>query len=141
MSEESLDGYGDPLHNTPLAAPYGSEVLIALLDNLQLGLHAIVQTELTMSGGRASPQRMAARAAMRSPTRTAPCNSQPRPAAKDCNLVIFIAKCPVTLGQSSTSVRLKILFKLQRPFTPLTHGSCEKRRTTRREKSLKSLGL
>jgi len=60
MFDDSFDGNGDPMHNTPLfrqdlAAPYGSEGLIARLDNFSNLVYTTLfdQTELTTSGGRA----------------------------------------------------------------------------------------
>jgi len=60
MFDDSFDGNGDPMHNTPLfrqdlAAPYGSEGLIARLDNFSNLVYTTLfdQTELTTKGGRA----------------------------------------------------------------------------------------
>jgi len=60
MFDDSFDGNGDPMHNTPLfrqdlAAPYGSEGLIARLDNFSNLVYTSLfdQTELTTKGGRA----------------------------------------------------------------------------------------
>lgn len=60
MFDDSFDGNGDPMHNTPLfrqdlAAPYGSEGLIARLDNFSNLVYTTLfdQTELTTPGGRA----------------------------------------------------------------------------------------
>jgi hypothetical protein len=60
MFDDSFDGNGDPMHNTPLfrqdlAAPYGSEGLIARLDNFSNLVFTTLfdQTELTTPGGRA----------------------------------------------------------------------------------------
>ncbi|MEP6633774.1 MAG: c-type cytochrome [Luteimonas sp.] len=60
MFDDSFDGNGDPMHNTPLfrqdlAAPYGSEGLIARLDNFGNLVYTTLfdQTELTTKGGRA----------------------------------------------------------------------------------------
>ncbi len=60
MFDDSFDGNGDPMHNTPLfrqdlAAPYGSEGSIARLDNFSNLVYTTLfdQTELTTSGGRA----------------------------------------------------------------------------------------
>ena len=60
MFDDSFDGNGDPMHNTPLfrqdlAAPYGSEGLIARLDNFSNLVYTTLfdQTLLTTKGGRA----------------------------------------------------------------------------------------
>lgn len=60
MFDDSFDGNGDPMHNSPLfrqdlAAPYGSEGLIARLDNFSNLVYTTLfdQTELTTRGGRA----------------------------------------------------------------------------------------
>ena len=60
MFDDSFDGNGDPMHNPPLfrqdlAAPYGSEGLIARLDNFSNLVYTTLfdQTELTTKGGRA----------------------------------------------------------------------------------------
>jgi hypothetical protein len=60
MFDDSFDGNGDPMHNTPffrqdLAAPYGSEGLIARLDNFSNLVYTTLfdQTALTTKGGRA----------------------------------------------------------------------------------------
>lgn len=60
MFDDSFDGNGDPMHNTPLfrqdlAAPYGSEGLITKLDNFSNLVYTTLfdQTELTTPGGRA----------------------------------------------------------------------------------------
>lgn len=60
MFDDSFDGNGDPMHNTPLfrqdlAAPYGSEGAIAKLDNFSNLVYTSLfdQTMLTTPGGRA----------------------------------------------------------------------------------------
>ena len=60
MFDDSFDGNGDPMHNSPLfrqdlAAPYGSEGSIARLDNFGNLVYTTLfdQTELTTKGGRA----------------------------------------------------------------------------------------
>ncbi len=60
MFDDSFDGNGDPMHNTPLfrqdlAAPFGSEGLIARLDNFSNLVFTTLfdQTMLTTPGGRA----------------------------------------------------------------------------------------
>jgi cytochrome c2 len=60
MFDDSFDGNGDPMHNTPLfrqdlAAPYGSEGLIVKLDNFSNLVYTTLfdQTQLTTPGGRA----------------------------------------------------------------------------------------
>ncbi len=60
MFDDSFDGNGDPMHNTPLfrqdlAAPYGSEGLIARLDNFSNLVYTSLfdLTALTTPGGRA----------------------------------------------------------------------------------------
>ena len=60
MFDDTFDGNGDPMHNTPLfrqdlAAPYGSEGLIARLDNFSNLVYTTLfdQTMLTTPGGRA----------------------------------------------------------------------------------------
>ena len=60
MFDDSFDGNGDPMHNTPLfrqdlAAPFGSEGLIAKLDNFSNLVYTTLfdQTMLTTPGGRA----------------------------------------------------------------------------------------
>ena len=60
MFDDSFDGNGDPMHNTPLfrqdlAAPYGSEGLIARLDNFSNLVYTSLfdLTVLTTPGGRA----------------------------------------------------------------------------------------
>jgi cytochrome c2 len=60
MFDDSFDGNGDPMHNSPLfrqdlAAPYGSEGSIARLDNFSNLVYTALfdQTELTTKGGRA----------------------------------------------------------------------------------------
>ena len=60
MFDDSFDGNGDPMHNTPLfrqdlAAPYGSEGLIAKLDNFSNLVYTSLfdQTMLTTPAGRA----------------------------------------------------------------------------------------
>ncbi|MGI8496647.1 MAG: hypothetical protein ACR2OG_03560 [Gemmatimonadaceae bacterium] len=60
MFDDTFDGNGDPMHNTPLfrqdlAAPYGSEGTIARLDNFSNLVYTSLfdQTMLTTSGGRA----------------------------------------------------------------------------------------
>jgi len=60
MFDDSFDGNGDPMHNSPLfrqdlAAPYGSGGLIARLDNFSNLVYTTLfdQTELTTEGGRA----------------------------------------------------------------------------------------
>ncbi len=60
MFDDSFDGNGDPMHNTPLfrqdlAAPYGSEGLIARLDNFSNLVYTSLfdLTNLTTPGGRA----------------------------------------------------------------------------------------
>lgn len=60
MFDDSFDGNGDPMHNTPLfrqdlAAPYGSEGSIARLDNFSNLIYTTLfdQTVLTTPGGRA----------------------------------------------------------------------------------------
>ncbi|MBA3727337.1 MAG: hypothetical protein H0W86_13125 [Armatimonadetes bacterium] len=60
MFDDSFDGNGDPMHNTPLfrqdlAAPFGSEGLIARLDNFSNLVYTSLfdQTMLTTPGGRA----------------------------------------------------------------------------------------
>ena len=59
MFDDSFDGNGDPMHNTPqfrgdLAAPYGSEGLITRLDNFSNLVYTSLfdQTMLTTPGGR-----------------------------------------------------------------------------------------
>ena len=59
MFDDSFDGNGDPMHNTPqfrgdLAAPYGSEGLITKLDNFSNLVYTSLfdQTMLTTPGGR-----------------------------------------------------------------------------------------
>lgn len=60
MFDDSFDGNGDPMHNTPLfqqdlAAPYGSEGTLAKLDNFSNLVYTGLfdQTNLTSRGGRA----------------------------------------------------------------------------------------
>ena len=60
MFDDTFDGNGDPMHTTPLfrqdlAAPYGSEGLIARLDNFSNLVYTTLfdQTLLTTKGGRA----------------------------------------------------------------------------------------
>ncbi|MDQ6827310.1 MAG: hypothetical protein M3081_00410 [Gemmatimonadota bacterium] len=60
MFDDSFDGNGDPVHNTPLfrqdlAAPYGSDGTIAKLDNFSNLVYTSLfdQTTLTTPGGRA----------------------------------------------------------------------------------------
>ncbi len=60
MFDDTFDGNGDPMHNTPLfrqdlAAPYGSEGLIVKLDNFSNLVYTSLfdQTMLTTPGGRA----------------------------------------------------------------------------------------
>ncbi len=60
MFDDSFDGNGDPMHNTPLfrqdlAAPFGSEGTIARLDNFSNLVYTSLfdQTNLTTPGGRA----------------------------------------------------------------------------------------
>ncbi len=60
MFDDSFDGNGDPMHNTPLfrqdlAAPFGSEGTIARLDNFSNLVYTALfdQTTLTTPGGRA----------------------------------------------------------------------------------------
>lgn len=60
MFDDTFDGNGDPMHNTPLfrqdlAAPYGSEGTIARLDNFGNLVYTTLfdQTMLTTPGGRA----------------------------------------------------------------------------------------
>ena len=60
MFDDSFDGNGDPMHNTPLfrqdlAAPYGSEGTIAKLENFSNLVYTSLfdLTELTTPGGRA----------------------------------------------------------------------------------------
>ena len=60
MFDDTFDGNGDPMHNTPLfrqdlAAPFGSEGLIARLDNFSNLVYTSLfdQTMLTTPGGRA----------------------------------------------------------------------------------------
>ncbi len=60
MFDDSFDGNGDPMHNTPLfrqdlAAPFGSEGLIAKLENFSNLVYTTLfdQTTLTTPGGRA----------------------------------------------------------------------------------------
>ena len=60
MFDDSFDGNGDPMHNTPLfrqdlAAPYGSEGTIARLDNFSNLVYTSLldPTNLTTPGGRA----------------------------------------------------------------------------------------
>lgn len=60
MFDDSFDGNGDPMHNTPLfrqdlAAPYGSDGTIAKLDNFGNLVYTALfdQTNLTTPGGRA----------------------------------------------------------------------------------------
>ncbi len=60
MFDDSFDGNGDPMHNTPLfrqdlAAPFGSEGTIARLDNFSNLVYTGLfdQTTLTTPGGRA----------------------------------------------------------------------------------------
>jgi len=60
MFDDSFDGNGDPMHNTPLfrqdlAAPFGSEGAIARLDNFSNLVYTTLfdQTMLTTPGGRA----------------------------------------------------------------------------------------
>ncbi|MBC7840997.1 MAG: hypothetical protein H7099_01720 [Gemmatimonadaceae bacterium] len=60
MFDDTFDGNGNPMHNTPLfrqdlAAPYGSEGLIARLDNFSNLVYTTLfdQTALTTPGGRA----------------------------------------------------------------------------------------
>ncbi|MEP6705857.1 MAG: hypothetical protein ABJB34_13705, partial [Acidobacteriota bacterium] len=60
MFDDSVDGNGDPMHNTPLfrqdlAAPYGSEGAIAKLDNFSNLVYTALfdPTNLTTPGGRA----------------------------------------------------------------------------------------
>ena len=60
MFDDSFDGNGDPMHNTPLfrqdlAAPFGSEGAIARLDNFSNLVYTSLfdQTMLTTPGGRA----------------------------------------------------------------------------------------
>lgn len=60
MFDDSFDGNGDPMHNTPLfrqdlAAPYGSEGTLAVLDNFSNLVYTSLfdQTYLTTPGGRA----------------------------------------------------------------------------------------
>jgi len=60
MFDDSFDGNGDPMHNSPLfrqdlAAPYGSEGMIAGLDNFSNLVYTTLfdLTELTTPGGRA----------------------------------------------------------------------------------------
>ncbi|HVT02722.1 MAG TPA: hypothetical protein VHL58_05020 [Thermoanaerobaculia bacterium] len=60
MFDDSFDGNGDPMHNTPLfrqdlAAPYGSEGALAKLDNFSNLVYTSLfdQTNLTSPGGRA----------------------------------------------------------------------------------------
>jgi len=60
MFDDTFDGNGDPMHNTPmfrqdLAAPYGSEGMIAKLDNFSNLVYTSLfdQTMLTTKGGRA----------------------------------------------------------------------------------------
>ncbi|MDQ6893503.1 MAG: hypothetical protein M3167_12590 [Acidobacteriota bacterium] len=60
MFDDTFDGNGDPMHNTPLfrqdlAAPFGSEGMIARLDNFSNLVYTSLfdQTLLTTPGGRA----------------------------------------------------------------------------------------
>ena len=60
MFDDSFDGNGDPMHNTPLfrqdlAAPYGSDGLVVKLDNFSNLIYTSLfdLTELTTPGGRA----------------------------------------------------------------------------------------
>ena len=60
MFDDTVDGNGDPMHNTPLfrqdlAAPYGSEGTIARLDNFSNLVYTALfdQTNMTSPGGRA----------------------------------------------------------------------------------------
>lgn len=60
MFDDTFDGNGDPMHNTPffrqdLAAPFGSEGTIARLDNFSNLVYTALfdQTDLTTPGGRA----------------------------------------------------------------------------------------
>ncbi len=60
MFDDTFDGNGDPMHNTPLfrqdlAAPFGSEGTIARLDNFSNLVYTSLfdQTRLTTPGGRA----------------------------------------------------------------------------------------
>ena len=60
MFDDTFDGNGDPMHNTPLfrqdlAAPFGSEGMIARLDNFSNLVYTSLfdQTTLTTPGGRA----------------------------------------------------------------------------------------
>ena len=60
MFDDTFDGNGDPMHNSPLfrqdlAAPYGSEGMIAKLDNFSNLVYTSLfdQTMLTTPGGRA----------------------------------------------------------------------------------------
>ena len=66
MFDDSFDGNGDPMHNTPLfrqdlAAPYGSEGLIARLDNFSNLVYTTLfdQTMLTTPTGRAFIHKLA----------------------------------------------------------------------------------
>lgn len=66
MFDDSFDGNGDPMHNTPLfrqdlAAPYGSEGAIARLDNFSNLVYTSLfdQTMLTTPGGRAFLHKLA----------------------------------------------------------------------------------
>ena len=66
MFDDSFDGNGDPMHNTPLfrqdlAAPYGSEGLIARLDNFSNLVYTTLLdlTMLTTPGGRALVHKLA----------------------------------------------------------------------------------
>ena len=66
MFDDSFDGNGNPMHNTPLfrqdlAAPYGSEGLIAKLDNFSNLVYTTLfdQTMLTTPGGRAFVHKLA----------------------------------------------------------------------------------
>ncbi|MBA3671698.1 MAG: hypothetical protein H0W68_06700 [Gemmatimonadaceae bacterium] len=66
MFDDSFDGNGNPMHNTPLfrqdlAAPYGSEGLIARLDNFSNLVFTTLfdQTMLTTPGGRAFIHKLA----------------------------------------------------------------------------------
>ena len=66
MFDDTFDGNGNPMHNTPLfrqdlAAPYGSEGLIARLDNFSNLVYTTLfdQTMLTTPGGRAFVHKLA----------------------------------------------------------------------------------
>lgn len=66
MFDDTFDGNGDPMHNTPLfeqdlAAPYGSEGLITKVDDFSNLVFTTLfdQTMLTTPGGRAFVQKLA----------------------------------------------------------------------------------